>query len=36
MPINSPGTPGQNSIGKNAQSVVAVDDTTGQNIRFAA
>ena len=36
MPMNSPGTPGQNSIGRNAQSVVAVELTTGQNIRLAA
>ena len=33
--MNLPGTPGQNSIGENAASVVAVDDTTGQNIRRA-
>ena len=30
--MNSPGTPGQKSIGRNAQSVVAVDDTTGQGL----
>ena len=36
IPMNSPGTPGQNSMGRNAQSVVAVDDTTGQNMRLAA
>ena len=36
MPMNSPGTPGQKSMGRKAQSVVAVDDTTGQNMRFAA
>ena len=36
IPMNSPGTPGQNSIGRKAHSVVAVDDTTGQNIRVAA
>jgi hypothetical protein len=36
MPMNSPGTPGQNSIGRKAQSVVAVDETMGQNIRLAA
>ena len=36
MPMNSPGTPGQKSIGKKAQSVVAVEATTGQNIRLAA
>ena len=34
--MNSPGTPGQKSIGRKAQSVVAVDDTIGQNIRLAA
>ena len=34
--MNCPATPGQNSIGRKAQSVVAVDDTTGQNIRLAA
>ena len=36
MPMNSPGTPGQNSIGRKAQSVVAVELTIGQNIRCAA
>ena len=36
IPMNCPGTPGQNSIGKNAQSVVAVELTTGQNMRLAA
>ena len=36
MPMNSPGTPGQNSIGRKAQSVVAVELTIGQNMRFAA
>ena len=34
--MNSPGTPGQNNIGKNAHNVVAVELTIGQNIRFAA
>jgi|GEM_PF-4123227 len=34
--MNSPATPGQKSIGKNAQSVVAVEEMIGQNIRFAA
>ena len=36
IPMNCPATPGQNSIGKNAQSVVAVELITGQNIRLAA
>ena len=36
IPINWPGTPGQNNIGKKAQRVVAVELTTGQNIRLAA
>ena len=36
MPMNSPGTPGQNSMGRNAHSVVAVEDTIGQNMRLAA
>ena len=36
MPMNSPGTPGQNSIGRKAHSVVAVDEITGQNMRLAA
>ena len=36
IPINCPGTPGQKSIGKNAHRVVAVELTTGQNIRLAA
>ena len=36
MPMNSPDTPGQKSMGRNAQRVVAVDDTTGQTMRFAA
>ena len=36
MPMNWPGTPGQNSIGRKAQSVVAVDEITGQNMRLAA
>ena len=36
IPMNSPGTPGQNNIGKNAHRVVAVELTIGQNIRFAA
>ena len=36
IPMNCPGTPGQNSIGRKAQSVVAVELTTGQNIRLAA
>ena len=35
-PMNSPGMPGQNSIGRKAQSVVAVDETIGQNMRRAA
>ena len=34
--MNCPGIPGQNSIGRKAQSVVAVDDTIGQNMRLAA
>jgi len=34
--INSPGTPGQNNIGKNAHNVVAVEETMGQNILLAA
>ena len=34
--MNCPGTPGQNSIGRKAHSVVAVELTTGQNIRLAA
>ena len=36
IPMNSPGTPGQNSIGRKAQSVVAVEETIGQNMRLAA
>ncbi len=36
IPMNSPATPGQNSIGRKAHSVVAVEETTGQNIRLAA
>ena len=36
IPMNSPATPGQNSMGKNAQSVVAVEAMTGQNMRSAA
>ena len=36
IPMNCPGTPGQKSIGRNAQSVVAVDEMIGQNMRFAA
>jgi hypothetical protein len=34
--MNSPGTPGQNIMGRKAQSVVAVDVTIGQNMRLAA
>jgi hypothetical protein len=34
--MNWPGIPGQNSIGRKAHSVVAVDETIGQNIRRAA
>ncbi len=34
--MNSPGIPGQNSIGRKAQRVVAVEETIGQNIRRAA
>ena len=34
--MNSPGTPGHSSRGRKAASVVAVEDTTGQNINFAA
>ena len=34
--MNLPGMPGQNSIGRKAQSVVRVELTTGQNIRLAA
>ena len=34
--MNSPGTPGQNSMGRKAHSVVAVDEMIGQNIRLAA
>ena len=34
--MNCPGTPGQNSIGRKAQSVVAVEEMIGQNIRLAA
>jgi hypothetical protein len=34
--MNSPATPGQNSIGRKAHSVVAVEAVIGQNIRFAA
>ena len=36
IPMNSPGMPGQKSMGRKAQSVVAVEDTMGQNIRLAA
>ena len=36
LPMNCPGMPGQNSMGRKAQSVVAVDETTGQNMRLAA
>ena len=36
IPINCPGTPGQNNIGKNAHRVVPVELTIGQNILFAA
>ena len=31
-----PGIPGHSSMGKNAQSVVAVEAVIGQNIRLAA
>ena len=34
--IDWPGIPGQNSIGRNAHSVVAVEATMGQNMRLAA
>lgn len=34
--MNCPGTPGQKSMGRKAQSVVAVELTTGQNMRLAA
>ena len=36
MPINCPGTPGQKSMGRKAQRVVAVEETMGQNMRLAA
>ena len=32
--MNSPGIPGQNSIGRNAHSVVAVDEIIDQNVRL--
>ena len=32
--MNWPDTPGQNSMGRKAASVVAVDAVTGQNMRF--
>ena len=35
-PMNWPGIQGHSSIGRNAQSVVAVDETMGQNMRRAA
>ena len=34
--MNLPGIPGQSSMGRKAQSVVAVEATMGQNIRRAA
>ena len=34
--MNSPETPGHNSMGRKAASVVAVEDTIGQNILCAA
>ena len=34
--MNSPDTPGQNISGKNAASVVEVEATIGQNMRFTA
>ena len=33
--MNLPATPGQNTSGRNAASVVATDAVTGQNIRLA-
>jgi hypothetical protein len=36
LPMNSPATPGQNSIGRKAQSVVAVEAMIGQNMRLEA
>ena len=34
--MNSPDTPGHSSSGRKAASVVAVDETIGQNISLAA
>ena len=36
LDMNLPDTPGQNSMGRKAASVVAVEDVTGQNMRLAA